>query len=474
MQGAGPRILAIWALSATILAASVMAQPPAPPELDEPPLAPPGLEQMPLNLSPPEENPPSQIEALPVPAARPQAIRPDDTTTEPGSTPENVAQPQSEKPPTSEGISFEEGLAGDGLQTYWDESVWDQPACEACPFMWGVKAFWSFEADVVILQRQQARNVLLSHDGAIVNGPDLLTSKSISFNVEPGLRITAKRFLGSDLSHRDYLLELSYFGLLDWSETASAVGSRVDVGGGTEVGSLLSSFDPTIGGFNRADLHRIEYTSHLDNLEMNLRIRNNPVHDRLVYRPRRGWMSEPGDAVHLSMLGGMRFLSVEDNFDFFSMSTITQNGVPTGPISGDYRIETRNRLLGLQIGLAVGSQTPRFSWSVTGRMGPYINFLRQRQNITFNDANDPFAVTTADRSRQENDERVAMVGQVSMVGRFRLLDHFNLRAGYDFMWVQGLALAPEQLDFTDSFAQQTNRNGILLYQGLSLGVEYTW
>ena len=472
MQRMGRRIPLIAAIMIAAFGTMAVGQPPAAPQTAEQPSPPAGMEALPPNGQPSSTVPPSEIETLPAPAMIPQPTPADDgaraefgprsgsSTTHGATVSENASW-------------FPEGMElapeGAGMETFWDE-----PVVEGFPFMWGVEASWSFRTEVMILQRQGPRNILISRDGSTTGGPDLMTTKSISFNIEPGMRITAQRFLGSDLAKRDYLLELSYFGLQDWDEARTITGQRVDLGGGFESGSLVSNFPLTVGGFNRADVHRIEYSSQIDNVEMNLRVSSRPRRERLVYRPERGWMTEPSDGINLSMLGGMRLLVIDEAFDFMSRANITQNGTSLGIASGDYRIETRNRLWGLQIGLSIDSQTPRFAWAVTGRMGPYVNFMRQQQNITFVDDADPFATAAPDRDRRDNDERVAVVGQLSITGRFRLFEHVNLRAGYDFLWVQGLALAPEQLDFQMISTAPINRNGKTLYQGLSLGAELVW
>ena len=48
------------------------------------------------------------------------------------------------------------------------------------------------------------------------------------------------------------------------------------------------------------------------------------------------------------------------------------------------------------------------------------------------------------------------------------------RAGYDFMWVTGLALAPEQLQLVLNPVNRINTNGLIFYQGVSLSLEWMW
>ena len=48
------------------------------------------------------------------------------------------------------------------------------------------------------------------------------------------------------------------------------------------------------------------------------------------------------------------------------------------------------------------------------------------------------------------------------------------RASYDFMWITGVALAPEQLQFVANPVNRINTNGMIFAQGVSLGLEWLW
>jgi hypothetical protein len=42
------------------------------------------------------------------------------------------------------------------------------------------------------------------------------------------------------------------------------------------------------------------------------------------------------------------------------------------------------------------------------------------------------------------------------------------------MWISGVALAPEQLQFVASPTERINTNGTIFSQGVSLGLEWMW
>ena len=51
-----------------------------------------------------------------------------------------------------------------------------------------------------------------------------------------------------------------------------------------------------------------------------------------------------------------------------------------------------------------------------------------------------------------------------------------LRAGYNLMWIEGVATAPDQLDFTDTAQSGTivQTKGGEFFHGVNLGLEARW
>ena len=54
--------------------------------------------------------------------------------------------------------------------------------------------------------------------------------------------------------------------------------------------------------------------------------------------------------------------------------------------------------------------------------------------------------------RAASDAQVAFVGDINVSAYYRLFSFLTLRAGYNLLWVDGVALAPGQLDFTNTAA----------------------
>ena len=255
--------------------------------------------------------------------------------------------------------------------------------------------------------------------------------------------------------------------------------------------------DPT-GGFNRADTHTMRYESNINSFELNNRIRPRTRADRLVLHPNGRWRRECQPGRYASWIFGFRVLSIDEAFEWHSRGVIqTFTYVPADPeppetvprdigtfepdqqfpISGDYWIRTRNDLVGLQIGGDYMMRRCKWNYGVRWKAGPFINFSDQQSRILINAVGDPFV--PADRQVRDiplaaRKTGAALMFELGFVGTYKCRPDLMLRASYDFMWVSGLALAPEQLRFEDDPPSVVNDNGHLYYHGLSLGLEYIW
>jgi hypothetical protein len=141
-------------------------------------------------------------------------------------------------------------------------------------------------------------------------------------------------------------------------------------------------------------------------------------------------------------------------------------------ISGDLDIETWNRMFGFQGGGDARLQFRRLSIAARGKAGLYANFAEQRSSIRVVDRTDLFL--TPNRVGEFDDASVGFVGEVGVETRYRLTPALTLTFAYDFMWVSGVALAPEQIEFTTIQEPKVNDGGAILIQGLTTGFELAW
>lgn len=168
----------------------------------------------------------------------------------------------------------------------------------------------------------------------------------------------------------------------------------------------------------------------------------------------------------LSWFAGFRYI------DFSDRLNISAQRIVGGLVeNGTYNTTTDNNLYGGQLGARWRRTSGRFGWDATGFGGIFYNDARQTQSvIDFPN----FAI----RPRVSNDEGdVAFAGGGNLSALYSLTNVWNLRIGYSILWIEDLALAPNQLDFNFAAAQSGNQlhnDGSLLLHGLTAGLEARW
>ena len=138
--------------------------------------------------------------------------------------------------------------------------------------------------------------------------------------------------------------------------------------------------------------------------------------------------------------------------------------------ASDYHIHARNSLFGGQLGARVERRWRCIDWELTGKAGVFGNV--GHQGTWMGD----FDNTVILRDSATTRNNVAFVGDLNWTVSFRLNDVWTIRGGYTVMWVEGLALATDQLDFTDTVTSGTavrNGGGVFLH-GANVGLEARW
>ena len=130
-----------------------------------------------------------------------------------------------------------------------------------------------------------------------------------------------------------------------------------------------------------------------------------------------------------------------------------------------YRIDTDNDLIGGQYGAEF--LLPLFGrLLITTRLkaGVYLNAAEQETQII-----DSAILRLATK---DTDDEVAVVGEINVGVNFKVNHILSVRGGYNFLWVDGLALAAEQgypVGLTG--VAPINDNGGLFYHGFNVGVQ---
>lgn len=280
------------------------------------------------------------------------------------------------------------------------------------------------QADALFLRRLQGpmdQPLVLNTAGAV-----LLTTSDLDLSTALGPRLTI------DLSpDGDRCGEVVYFGMS--YRTASAT---IDGANDLRIPGDLALITHD---FFQADQMHVEYSSQLQNVEVNG-----------IYH-----------VLDWSWLAGFRYVYFEDNFDIHARDFNT--------IGSDYRIGTWNNLFGGQLGARVAHTWGSLDWELTGKVGLFANAAQTSSFV--GDFNNQFVV----RDDHLAGTRAALVADIVLSATYRLSDVWALRGGYNLMWLDGLALAPDQLDFSSSLnAPASYRVGEVCLHGAHLGLEARW
>ena len=271
-----------------------------------------------------------------------------------------------------------------------------------------------------------------------VSGSIVLSTDDLSFNEASGFRATYAFLVGPSTN-----IEASYFGTHNWADSATVTGAA-------DLFSVFSDFGTQpVGGFpqtDAADVHGIAYSSELHNGEINLRHR---------------WVSA-NCLLHGSRLLGVRYIALDEDFTHFTRVA--------GGGSLDYLDTTRNDLYGLQIGTDLHlCVSPRFKLGAEVEAGVYVNRATA----------DTVAVTDTPTVllESESDTDVAFAGEASLIGLFNVTPRFNIRGGYQVLYLEGVALAAENFNTQSPFSSRPSfidNNGNVFYHGATLGFEWIW
>jgi hypothetical protein len=273
---------------------------------------------------------------------------------------------------------------------------------------------------------RQAVPVVMNQD----TGETVLTTHSLGFNMVAGPRLG----LGYVLNESG-TIEVSYFGLHHWDASDVALGNNnLRLPGDLSL-ATLDFFD--------ADRMRLDYTAELHNAEANY-----------CYRTR---------FESLSLLAGFRYLNLDETFN------INAGDVDTGR-SSDYNIHATNRLYGGQLGGRLRKEWDRFGLDFVGKAGIFGNTASQHTFV--GDFDNTFVI----RNSTTNGSRATFIGELGLSGTCRLTKTLYAKAGYNVLWIEGLARAPDQLDFTDTPQSGTALvfgKGAFLH-GVNVGLEARW
>ena len=189
----------------------------------------------------------------------------------------------------------------------------------------------------------------------------------------------------------------------------------------------------------------------------------------------------------VTMLAGFRWLQLNDNLQ--GTLTPPDQTAPTwksacpgcnifqitpGVAAGNYppfwNTTTTNNLYGVQIGVnGKILELGRFSLDGLIKIGLFDNHAGQSTGVSLQKVAYPSQATT---------NQAAFVGEAGLQLKYQLSKALALKAGYEALWFDGVALAPGQIQETYTLsnvrALGVNRGSSVLFQGATFGLEYSF
>jgi hypothetical protein len=351
------------------------------------------------------------------------------------------------------------------------ESPYEGPGFEMCecetPLFestgtWLRRGFWYTEIDAVVLNRFWNRDsYLLAGDANSLQTNGVFGRSLVLDGKKPGAegsaRLALGRFLFRDTQNRDHQLEFNVFGGGEYVDACNVTSTTPN---GLFVNNFFSIGNEDLSGASAMD---VEYSSRFNSFELNYRVRGRAKADHMQLDPTGTWTRVMAPQRTKHFLAGIRYFELEEAIDW------TANDVLVNMVNetGQYDVETSNRLIGMQMGGGVVFERDRWSLDVGGKAGVYMNHAEA--NARFNLTNNP---GVAFDSSADN-FGLSFVGEYQMVARWHLRPNVSLRAGWQMLYVSSVALAPHQMDFAP-LGGKVVETGDPFYNGAIFGFEGYW
>jgi opacity protein-like surface antigen len=197
--------------------------------------------------------------------------------------------------------------------------------------------------------------------------------------------------------------------------------------------------------FAGADTARVCYTSQFQNGEVN--------YIRYV-TPHRG------NRFSVLWLAGLRYVYIDEELDI---------GFDNGPNHSSYHIHAWNNIPTLQVGGGLTwNPTKTFSWDLVAKVGMGFDWVSQHTRL--GDLNNTFVV----RNYEVGGFVTPVVADAVLTLTYQPWRLMNVHASYQVIYLNGVALAPDQIVKHQTTDQTMNANGVALFHGWTAGLTFSF
>jgi hypothetical protein len=271
------------------------------------------------------------------------------------------------------------------------------------------------------------------------------------------LAVSPKLTIAYDITDSQ-AIEASYFGfgIMNW-ETRDSV---------YDPNAL--SFAPFDGGFDN-------FTLDFDDIDIGKAEYRSELNHNAEISYRHTLVAADGDSLIAGsgVLGGVRYMNVDE--DLKLLGSDPASIVATGTRAwGAYKINTSNDMIGGQIGGVLALNPHKcVRVELTGKAALMANMMDKTDWL-----NDPANLSFEGEVRVRNSTSktgFAFIGDLSAKVSGKVHENIWLTAGYNALFVTGLALAPEQLDWSELRIRRNRiETGDAIYHGFTAGLTIKW
>ncbi len=290
-----------------------------------------------------------------------------------------------------------------------------EPSCgddSYCPSSCCCGPAWTFRAEALIWDRVNTTS------NPLATGSRTIFADDYNFGWAAGPRLTAIRHgvLGGCWD-----AEFIYFGITGWGAAQNMA----------DVDTIFTDPATNVGGVTPL---ASTYNSRLYSTEVNLKRAYNGS---------------------LSWLVGVRYVEVQETLNMDIGGVATEN------------FDVDNHLYGVQVGLD-GLLLNRSAWFLTGwsKLGVFGNSSDTALRTA--------GVGGARAWTGASGSDTALLADMNLTAGYRVTDSISLLAGYNVLWIDGIADAPSQINTHNivSGAASVEANNTAFYHGVNLGVQW--